>query len=134
MTCIICIFRFHKSSDQTKKQRVVQILNKLITLTIKEEELSPSIQSKIWCSIGKVSIFELVYKTVLLFIKKITDFIICFVVNPVASKNMVYRSLHNELQQQNKNVHSFSAASAYYHVLYFSFYWLKRQVILHFVS
>ncbi|CAG0923770.1 unnamed protein product [Notodromas monacha] len=47
--------RFCKHSDDTKRQRVAVILDKLITLTIEEEEMYPSIQAKIWGNIGAVS-------------------------------------------------------------------------------
>ncbi|CAG0893417.1 unnamed protein product, partial [Cyprideis torosa] len=50
--------RFCKSSDKqddVKRQKVGMILDKLITLTIEEEEMYPSIQAKIWGHIGQVS-------------------------------------------------------------------------------
>ena len=47
--------RFCKHSDDNKRQRVSSILDKLITLTIEEVEMYPSIQAKIWGNIGKVS-------------------------------------------------------------------------------
>ncbi|XP_074600003.1 neurofibromin 1 isoform X2 [Brevipalpus obovatus] len=47
--------RFCKHSDDNKKQRVATILDKLITLTIEEVEMYPSIQAKIWGNIGRVS-------------------------------------------------------------------------------
>lgn len=48
-------FRFCKSSDDTKKAKVSQILERLINLTIEQKEMYPSIQAKIWGSIGQVS-------------------------------------------------------------------------------
>ncbi|CAN7986429.1 unnamed protein product [Ixodes pacificus] len=47
--------RFCKHSDDNKRQRVATILDKLITLTIEEVEMYPSIQAKIWGKIGQVS-------------------------------------------------------------------------------
>lgn len=53
--CNIFIFRFCKPSDESKRQKqVAQILEKLIILTIEEVEMYPSIQAKIWGSIGQV--------------------------------------------------------------------------------
>ncbi|XP_065225861.1 neurofibromin-like isoform X1 [Planococcus citri] len=49
------LVKFCKSTDETKKTKVIQILEKLISLTIQEVEMYPSIQAKIWGSIGKVS-------------------------------------------------------------------------------
>lgn len=47
--------RFCKQSDEGKRQqRVLGIMTKLIELTIKEVEMYPSIQAKIWGSIGQV--------------------------------------------------------------------------------
>lgn len=51
--------RFCKSSDENKKQKVIQILDKLIVLTIQEVEMYPSIQAKIWGGIGKVNVFNI---------------------------------------------------------------------------
>ncbi|XP_049859509.1 neurofibromin isoform X2 [Schistocerca gregaria] len=49
------LVRFCKPSDENKRQqKVAQILEKLIILTIEEEEMYPSIQAKIWGSIGQV--------------------------------------------------------------------------------
>ncbi|CAD5126032.1 DgyrCDS14209 [Dimorphilus gyrociliatus] len=47
--------RFCKQSDEAKRQKVALILDKLITMTIEEEEMYPSIQAKIWGNIGQVS-------------------------------------------------------------------------------
>lgn len=48
--------RFCKPSDESKRQqKVAQILEKLILLTIQEEQMYPSIQAKIWGSIGQVT-------------------------------------------------------------------------------
>jgi neurofibromin 1 len=49
-------FRFCKHPDETKRTKVAIILDKLITLTIEEVEMYPSIQAKIWGSIGQVGI------------------------------------------------------------------------------
>lgn len=49
-------FRFCKSNDETKKLKVSQILERLISLTIEQKEMYPSIQAKIWGSIGEVNI------------------------------------------------------------------------------
>jgi hypothetical protein len=47
--------RFCKPSDESKRQqKMAQILEKLILLTIEEVEMYPSIQAKIWGSIGQV--------------------------------------------------------------------------------
>lgn len=47
--------RFCKPSEENKRQKqVAQILEKLILLTIEEVEMYPSIQAKIWGSIGQV--------------------------------------------------------------------------------
>ncbi|XP_046658740.1 neurofibromin-like isoform X2 [Homalodisca vitripennis] len=49
------LVRFCKPSDESKRQqKVAQILEKLILLTIQEEQMYPSIQAKIWGSIGQV--------------------------------------------------------------------------------
>ncbi|XP_063221250.1 neurofibromin isoform X2 [Bacillus rossius redtenbacheri] len=49
------LVRFCKPSDENKRQqKVAQILEKLIILTIEEVEMYPSIQAKIWGSIGQV--------------------------------------------------------------------------------
>ena len=41
-------------ADETKRHKVAHILDKLITLTIEEIEMYPSIQAKIWGNIGQV--------------------------------------------------------------------------------
>ncbi|CAL8098834.1 unnamed protein product [Calicophoron daubneyi] len=41
-------------SDDAKRQRVHSIIDKLITLTIEEEQMYPSIQTKIWGNLGQV--------------------------------------------------------------------------------
>ncbi|XP_035709221.1 neurofibromin isoform X4 [Folsomia candida] len=48
------LVKFCKHSDDTKRQKVAMILDKLITLTIEEVEMYPSIQAKIWGSLGQV--------------------------------------------------------------------------------
>ena len=40
-------------ADETKRHKVAHILDKLITLTIEEVEMYPSIQAKIWGNIGR---------------------------------------------------------------------------------
>lgn len=55
-THIIAIFfRFCNHPDDKKRAKVAMILDKLITLTIEEVEMYPSIQAKIWGNIGQVS-------------------------------------------------------------------------------
>ena len=54
--------------DDTKRQKVAHILDKLITLTIEEGEMYPSIQAKIWGNIGQVS--ELIDMVLDSFIKR----------------------------------------------------------------
>ncbi|XP_033102144.1 neurofibromin-like [Anneissia japonica] len=46
--------RFCKRTDETKRMRLNVILDKLITMTIDEKEMYPSIQAKIWGTIGQV--------------------------------------------------------------------------------
>lgn len=46
--------RFCKSNDDSKKLKVSQILERLINLTIEQKEMYPSIQAKIWGSIGQI--------------------------------------------------------------------------------
>lgn len=46
--------RFCNHPDDKKRAKVAMILDKLITLTIEEEEMYPSIQAKIWGNIGQV--------------------------------------------------------------------------------
>ncbi|KER30811.1 hypothetical protein T265_02851 [Opisthorchis viverrini] len=41
-------------SDDVKQQKVLSIIDKLITLTIDEEQMYPSIQTKIWGNLGQV--------------------------------------------------------------------------------
>ena len=47
--------RFCRHSDDAKRQRVATILDKLITLTIQEVQMYPSIQAKIWGNIGQIA-------------------------------------------------------------------------------
>ncbi|ESO97611.1 hypothetical protein LOTGIDRAFT_104331 [Lottia gigantea] len=46
--------RFCKHNDENKRQKVALILDKLITMTIEEDEMYPSIQAKIWGNIGQI--------------------------------------------------------------------------------
>ena len=46
--------RFCRHTDENKRQKVALILDKLITMTIEEVEMYPSIQAKIWGNIGQV--------------------------------------------------------------------------------
>ncbi|XP_034936145.1 neurofibromin isoform X2 [Chelonus insularis] len=63
------LVRFYKPNDEGKRQRqVTQILEKLITLTIEEVEMYPSIQAKIWSTIGRLP--ELIDTVLDHFIKK----------------------------------------------------------------
>ncbi|XP_060809014.1 neurofibromin [Amyelois transitella] len=49
------LVRFCKPSEESRRQKqVAGILEKLITLTIEETEMYPSVQAKIWGSIGQV--------------------------------------------------------------------------------
>ncbi|XP_055375510.1 neurofibromin [Condylostylus longicornis] len=48
------LVKFCKSNDDAKKLKVSQILEKLINLTIEQKEMYPSIQAKIWGSIGQI--------------------------------------------------------------------------------
>nr|XP_037875143.1 neurofibromin isoform X8 [Bombyx mori] len=49
------LVRFVKPTEDSRRQKqVAQILEKLITLTIEETEMYPSVQAKIWGSIGQV--------------------------------------------------------------------------------
>lgn len=50
------LVRFYKPNDEggKRKKQVNQILEKLITLTIEEVEMYPSIQAKIWSTIGRL--------------------------------------------------------------------------------
>jgi hypothetical protein len=55
LAILFLVYRFCKPSDESKRQqKVAQILEKLILLTIEEVEMYPSIQAKIWGSIGQV--------------------------------------------------------------------------------
>lgn len=50
------LVRFCKHNDDAKRQRVTAILDKLITMTINEKQMYPSIQAKIWGSLGQVQL------------------------------------------------------------------------------
>ncbi|XP_042235752.1 neurofibromin-like isoform X1 [Homarus americanus] len=60
--------RFCSHPDDKKRAKVAMILDKLITLTIEEVEMYPSIQAKIWGNIGQVS--ELIDMVLDSFIKR----------------------------------------------------------------
>ncbi|KAK7086666.1 Neurofibromin 1 [Halocaridina rubra] len=60
--------RFCSHHDDKKRAKVAMILDKLITLTIEEVEMYPSIQAKIWGNIGQVS--ELIDMVLDSFIKR----------------------------------------------------------------
>lgn len=51
---LLNLVRFCKHNDDAKRQRVTAILGKLITMTINEKQMYPSIQAKIWGSLGQV--------------------------------------------------------------------------------
>lgn len=51
---LLNLVRFCKHNDEAKRQRVTAILDKLITMTINEKQMYPSIQAKIWGSLGQV--------------------------------------------------------------------------------
>ncbi|XP_029556774.1 neurofibromin isoform X6 [Salmo trutta] len=53
---LLNLVRFCKHNDDAKRQRVTAILDKLITMTINEKQMYPSIQAKIWGSLGQVII------------------------------------------------------------------------------
>ncbi|XP_075145354.1 neurofibromin 1 isoform X2 [Haematobia irritans] len=48
------LVKFCKSNDDAKKLKVSQILEKLIFLTIEQKEMYPSVQAKIWGSVGQI--------------------------------------------------------------------------------
>ncbi|XP_051540739.1 neurofibromin isoform X1 [Myxocyprinus asiaticus] len=52
---LLNLVRFCKHSDDAKRQRVTAILDKLITMTINENQMYPSIQAKIWGSLGQIT-------------------------------------------------------------------------------
>ncbi|XP_057176570.1 neurofibromin isoform X1 [Triplophysa rosa] len=52
---LLNLVRFCKHSDDAKRQRVTAILDKLITMTINEKQMYPSIQAKIWGSLGQIT-------------------------------------------------------------------------------
>lgn len=52
------LVRFCKHNDDAKRQRVTAILDKLITMTINEKQMYPSIQAKIWGSLGQVRVWK----------------------------------------------------------------------------
>jgi neurofibromin 1 len=55
LAVLFTVYRFCKPSDESKRQqKVAHILENLIILTIEEVEMYPSIQAKIWGSIGQV--------------------------------------------------------------------------------
>ncbi len=60
--------RFCRHSDENKRQKVAIILDKLISMTIEEDDMYPSIQAKIWSNIGSVS--ELIDMVLDAFIKR----------------------------------------------------------------
>nr|XP_056721569.1 neurofibromin isoform X2 [Euleptes europaea] len=49
------LVRFCKHNDDARRQRVTAILDKLITMTINEKQMYPSIQAKIWGSLGQIT-------------------------------------------------------------------------------
>ncbi|KAG8122695.1 hypothetical protein E2320_018199 [Naja naja] len=51
---LLNLVRFCKHNDDARRQRVTAILDKLITMTINEKQMYPSIQAKIWGSLGQV--------------------------------------------------------------------------------
>lgn len=62
------LVRFCKHNDDAKRQRVTAILDKLITMTINEKQMYPSIQAKIWGSLGQVGFL----------ISSSIEYLICF--------------------------------------------------------
>jgi len=47
--------RFCRHNDENKRTKVAHILDKLISMTIEEDDMYPSIQANIWSNIGSVS-------------------------------------------------------------------------------
>jgi len=70
------LVRFCKHSDDTKRQKVAIILDKLITLTIEEVEMYPSIQAKIWGNLGQVR-FQYYVTSILIFYSGSSYLLIC---------------------------------------------------------
>ncbi|XP_069082756.1 neurofibromin isoform X3 [Pleurodeles waltl] len=52
---LLNLVRFCKLTDEAKRHRVSAILDKLITMTINEKQMYPSIQAKIWGSLGQIT-------------------------------------------------------------------------------
>ncbi|KAM6970361.1 neurofibromin-like [Aplochiton taeniatus] len=52
---LLNLVRFCKHNDEARRQRVSAILDKLITMTINEKQMYPSIQAKIWGSLGQIT-------------------------------------------------------------------------------
>ncbi|KAM9801137.1 neurofibromin isoform 1-T1 [Neosynchiropus ocellatus] len=52
---LLNLVHFCKHKDDGKRQRVTAILDKLITMTINEKQMYPSIQAKIWGSLGQIT-------------------------------------------------------------------------------
>ncbi|XP_060549189.1 neurofibromin isoform X3 [Pantherophis guttatus] len=52
---LLNLVRFCKHNDDARRQRVTAILDKLITMTINEKQMYPSIQAKIWGSLGQIT-------------------------------------------------------------------------------
>ena len=52
---LVNLTKFCKHPDENKRQKVALILDKLISLTIQEVQMYPSIQAKIWTHIGQIS-------------------------------------------------------------------------------
>lgn len=53
------LVRFYKPTDAKRQKQVNVILEKLITLTVDEVAMYPSIQAKIWSTIGKLNSYIL---------------------------------------------------------------------------
>jgi neurofibromin 1 len=49
------LIRFCRHNDENKRQKVAVILDKLISMTIDEDDMYPSIQANMWSNIGSVS-------------------------------------------------------------------------------
>lgn len=47
--------RFCRHADDGKRQRVAALLDKLVSLTVTEVQMYPSIQAKIWGTVGRIS-------------------------------------------------------------------------------
>ncbi|XP_020288690.1 neurofibromin isoform X3 [Pseudomyrmex gracilis] len=70
------LVRFYKSQDEElggkKQKQIIEILNDLITLTIQEIDMYPSMQAKIWNTIGRLP--ELIDDVLDIFLQRSTQY------------------------------------------------------------